>query len=160
MDVVTGADGSYRIAGLTSGSYKVLVQPGAVNFQTGWYAADAPGHVSLRDSDATPLVMTTDHSGIDVRLPAGYTISGRITDGKGQGIPAYLTIEGDVPSGGDVDSDTNGAYEFVGLAPGNYIIRAQAGTIRIQHREGWYSATAPGHWVHLRPDATNIHVGP
>ena len=143
-DATTGPDGSYRLSGLASAPYEMIIRPSHFNVQSGWYSAGPPAHVSLRESDATELDMSTDHSGINIRLPAGYTISGRITDGKGRGIPAALTIEGKGGSGDDVDSDANGAYTFVGLPPGDYIIRAQAGTIKIQHREGWYSATAPG----------------
>src|SRR5262249_21663963 len=86
------ADGSYQIRGLEAVDYRLLLTPGSLNYQTGWYAAGASGQFSVRRSDATSLTMSTDRSGIDFVLPAGYTIRGRITDTKGRAVPSTFSV--------------------------------------------------------------------
>jgi hypothetical protein len=156
----TAANGSFRIAGLANRRYVVRFDPiGA--FQSGWYDADLPRGFSPWRANATEFMLPADRPGMNVRLPHGYSISGRITDAAGHGVYSYLGSVGDGAPRGGHPSDSNGFYTIKGFAPGRYrimVIPAFFGAVPFQ--TGWYSATAPGHFTPNRRDATRVHVGP
>ena len=116
---VTGANGSYQIAGLESGNVTVSASgPGLVPQPPATVAVAAP-------------VTTTDN----IALEPGATVSGTITAPGGGSPPAGTTVEalptdGTLPDGtidsqdGVIDSDGDGGYSIAGLAPGDYTIVA------------------------------------
>jgi hypothetical protein len=99
---------------------------------------------------------------VNVRLPGGYSVSGRITDPSGHGIYSYLGGFGQgAPSGGH-GTNGDGTYTIQGFAPGAYkiVVFPAGGDPAVPLRSGWYSATAPGHFTLRKQDATLVHVGP
>jgi hypothetical protein len=158
--MTTGADGTFSFGGLANRRYVIRFTPYG-NFQTGWYGATSAGGFAVQRVHATEFMLPADRSGVDVRLPAGYSISGRITDPDGHGLYSYLGSFGPgAPTGGH-GTAANGTYTIPGFAPGGYKIQVvPASSSGIPLRAGWYSATAPGHFTLHKRDATPVHVGP
>ena len=120
----TAQDGTYTIQGLASGEYRVGVNAGEhglagefYNNTTDWAQA------------ATVLVaagLTT--AGIDFSLAAGATISGTVYESDGVTPIAGTRVFAQRDGGGGNEAHTaaDGTYTVHGLAPGDYIVEAEA----------------------------------
>jgi hypothetical protein len=117
-DSYTDNQGHYVISGLNSGKYKSYAS--ANGYITQWYnkvsVPDSASYFSVSDGYDTP--------GIDFVLSKGGTISGRIVDKLGNGIPdvqveAYDSL---YSYGGFSRTDYSGYYSISGLISTNYYV--------------------------------------
>ena len=115
---ITRADGSYRLAGLSTGRYRVLFQP----CQNGNFITRLSKPVLARDGRTTEL---------NVILAPGATISGVVTDIHGKAVPGIcLELEG--PPSGSPDQGVpatgkNGGYNLRQLSKGRYELQFSGG---------------------------------
>jgi protocatechuate 3,4-dioxygenase beta subunit len=135
--VYTDSSGHYQVNGLPAGNYKVNFFPYELdhyavewyglprnyNYQYEWYNDQA----SFITAGLVPVTLETPTTGIDAVLAENCgTISGRITDGTGTGIPGCTVYALQSPDDFDwypsVGSDAEGNYQLKGLPPGNYIV--------------------------------------
>ena len=133
----TGANGAYRVANLTPGSYEVSFFSGCASQRAPAYAAqwfapqggNQPTWLSVR-----PGLVT---SGIGSRLRPGATVTGVIRNASGQPVagicPAAFSLSGQPPASfldlagiGSSRSARNGGYRITGLATGTYAIEYTA----------------------------------
>ncbi|WP_181038463.1 S-layer family protein [Arthrobacter sp. ZGTC131] len=121
-------DGTYKVAGLPSGSYKVQFAGYNTGALVQWYAGAASFEA------ATPVTLTAgqDHVDINATLVKGASISGKVTAPAGinlSGVQAYLyTSDSYYSFAASVDVAADGSYNFAGLAAGSYKVQFAAGT--------------------------------
>jgi hypothetical protein len=129
------ADGTYKVAGLPTGSYKVQF----AGYNTGtleqWYAG------SSSFSTATPVTLTEgqDHGGINATLVKGASISGKLTAPAGVNLPAVqatLYTSDSYSYAGSAQVAADGSYAFSGLAAGSYKVQFSGGSSGAL--EQWY----------------------
>ncbi|HEX9652447.1 MAG TPA: carboxypeptidase regulatory-like domain-containing protein [bacterium] len=128
----TGADGSYEIVGLKSGSYYAYAW--AEGYLSEYYK-DAPTF-----EQATPIQVVDDNriSDINFTLSSGGVISGVVTSINGQPlagvyVQAYTDYRSDptnpdsavVYSYGYAITDNNGSYRIGGLSAASFLVTAQ-----------------------------------
>lgn len=124
------AEGRYEFAELPAGRYTVSVnKAGFVQSQYGQRRPFEPG---------TPIVVTDGQtlSGIDVMLPKGGVIAGRITDEFGEPIAGAQAQAQRYQYGADgqrrlatfnmATSDDLGQFRIYGMMPGEYVVSASA----------------------------------
>jgi hypothetical protein len=126
--VLTDAEGRFKISGLPPGRYTLV--------------ASKPGYVSLRYGARgaldrpSPIDVPQDTAPIDVRLPRGAALSGRLVDDLGEPIPDVRVTAGVVvrTSAGmrltavrSADTDDLGEYRIAGLPAGTYVVSARPG---------------------------------
>lgn len=116
----TGADGTYSVAGLPSGSYKVeFLPPENVNLVAQYYNGKPTW------SQATPVVVDEgeDTPNIDAALAEGGRIAGRVTDSASkvgiQGIFACASLVNE-EVGRCAETASGGGYTISGLPSGSY----------------------------------------
>jgi hypothetical protein len=108
VDTTSAGDGTYKIGGLTPGTYFVMaIGESPRNFRSTWYA----GATSTADpTAATSFNLTGNVSGINVKLVSGFTVSGTVTDGSNP------------VAGVDVDVSGTGSYSALTDAQGHYTV--------------------------------------
>jgi hypothetical protein len=117
-----GADGTYRVGGLTAGSYVVQVQSNGGDYVTEWFDGSSDWW------SATPIEVAAlgqEVVGIDVSLARGGAISGTVTDdATGNPINANVTALDAVTGNwrGSAYTDATGAYRIGNLAAGSYVV--------------------------------------
>lgn len=145
----TAADGTYRLADLPPGAYRVVVLPSADSgLALEWLGGNPAAPVS--EAYAIPARAVV----VDAELPASLGISGRVTGPGGSPRPdvevlAFGPTDTWVPTG-HTTTAADGTYRLPGLPPGNYRVafRAVPGApLR------WYQASAS------QPGPTVVTVG-
>ncbi|HEY1778215.1 MAG TPA: carboxypeptidase regulatory-like domain-containing protein [Solirubrobacteraceae bacterium] len=120
----TGSDGTYQIAGLPSGSYKIDFDTEG-GFTTLNDVGEFYGGSSLASATAIHLTSGDPPAVINAQLAAGATISGTVTDSLGDplsGVPVEaFDVDGNVVTGATT-AHFNGDYEIEGLPQGTYRI--------------------------------------
>ncbi|WP_162256304.1 carboxypeptidase regulatory-like domain-containing protein [Arthrobacter sp. Soil736] len=129
------ADGTYKVLGLATGSYKVQFAGMNSVVLEQWYEGASTSET------ATPVDVTAgeDHGGINATLVKGASISGKITAAAGvdlAGVRAYLYHSDTLSYASSVQVSPDGAYQFVGLAAGSYKIQFSTGNSGAL--EQWY----------------------
>ena len=122
---LTDASGRYEFSDLPAGQYSINAsKPSFVNA--------AYGQIGK------PLVLANNQTadGIDIRLPRGAVITGRVTDEFGEPVPnaAIMPLRQQfvqgrrrlMPAGSQAQTDDIGEYRIFGLAPGQYYVSAAA----------------------------------
>jgi hypothetical protein len=125
---LTGTDGRYEFASLPTGRYSVTaLKSGFVNWSYGQSRAAGPG---------TPLTLAEGQTAdnINISVPRGGVIAGRIVDDLGDPFPnARVTLmraqflQGQrrlLPAGNLASTNDIGEYRLFGLAPGQYYVSA------------------------------------
>ncbi|MFE1647077.1 carboxypeptidase regulatory-like domain-containing protein [Microbacterium sp. P01] len=120
----TDTDGSYGLAGLADGDYRIQVGTafGSTDLVPEWWD-DAPDLWS-----ATTITVSGDVAvaGISPVLATGASISGVVTDAQGAGIPGVSVQASNAVTGafgGVALTDESGAYRATGLEAGDYVIQ-------------------------------------
>ncbi len=163
--MTTAADGTFTVVGVGSGTHAVGANGGSsgLNVEAGYYEQGESGNFTDNVNEATQLSANANHAGIVLKLPAGFTISGTITEhGSGHPLKAYIFVF-DSSTGSSANATTNsqGKYSIIGLRPGNYLLSAQPiDGPTVHHRIGWYDKPAPDHYAATSSDATVVVVGP
>ena len=146
----TVADGSYTVNGLPVGSYDVIFSTSDASQPTGVYG---PSGFAGDSGLVQPVAVgTTGATGIDVRLPVGHVVSGRVTDAAGK--PAYVDIQ-DCTTKFCVPVATtaaDGSYR-ISVASGTHVIHAS--DYSGLNLSGYYSTAGLANWLH----ATELAVG-
>jgi beta-lactamase regulating signal transducer with metallopeptidase domain len=151
----TGENGTYELAGLKPGNYTLLVKaPGFVETYYGKTSStvmDFGTQVTAAGGRVT--------SGLDVRVQPAGSISGRITDAKGRGLPGVeveLVRSGArLPAAGAAvfaQTIEDGTYRMRDVSPGDYVVRAYANR-NLRPAEG---GPAAAYTVTLYPGVTDV----
>jgi len=116
----TASDGTYT-AFVPPGIYQVEFQPpSGSSDQSQWYN-DMPTQAT---ADSLTVVAGTPVRGINAVLSSGGTITGTVTDGAGDGLPA-IDVEACSTLGYSCaygESGTGGVYSLTGLSTGSYSV--------------------------------------
>ncbi|GAA3400807.1 hypothetical protein GCM10011577_11020 [Pseudarthrobacter polychromogenes] len=110
----TAADGSYKVTGLPAGSYVVRVSGVSSGGHDTWY-----GGITRELATPVQLASAQDAIGIDIELPLGGTISGKVT------VPGGFTFDKITVHSYRLESNQNGPFAWVD-AQGNYLIKGLA----------------------------------
>ncbi len=120
----TGVAGTYDIAGLATGSYKVMFAPAfgsALNFVTQYYEDAASS------ATATPVSVTqgTTTTAVGAEMRVGGIIEGTVTDAATHQPVANVVVSASSPghpevTGGLAETNGNGEYAIRGLQSGSY----------------------------------------
>ena len=129
--VITADDGTYRLDGLAAGSYTVR----------GSKEAFVTATAGARRTTGAGSAITLDageQRRIDLQLPRGSVITGRLHTANGEPAPGVLVsalVNRYVPSAGErrlvqvasagVLTDDRGVYRIYGLPPGDYVVTAR-----------------------------------
>jgi hypothetical protein len=154
---VTGASGAWSFSHVPAGTYQVQA------FEHGHIAGYfGPGGYAVNSTLASTITMTgKSKSGVNVVLPAGLGISGRISGPSDEPIPnAHVTeFPGGISPGGDGITVTGaeGTYRVAGRAGGSYglSIGVLDGS---PYLSGYYDESAPGHFTPDSNLATSITI--
>lgn len=120
------ADGTYKVAGLPTGSYKVQFAGYNTGTLVQWYAGASSFEA------ATPVTLTEgqDHGLINATLVKGASISGKVTASAGvdlSGVQANLYTSDSYSYAGWAQVTADGSYKFAGLTAGSYKVLFSAG---------------------------------
>jgi hypothetical protein len=119
LQFAVDVDGSYLTAPLPPGNYTVAAIAPGHEFQV----LGASGCPDCEHADGTPQVVSEGATltGIDVTLPLGAGVAGRVTDPEGNGIAnVFVVIENETHTYFSDPSDANGDYVVPNAAPGTY----------------------------------------
>lgn len=158
---VTVSNGTYKITGLTPGSYVLsFMAPDGVNLRSGYYRSGATGSFTDFYKDASKVSVGPNRTGIDVRLPAGYKISGKIT-GAGAGAlkNASVSVSGSTGGFGYATTNSSGEYQIVGLRKGTYKVHVSSPE-GSRFRDGWYTRSNASHYTGSAGSASGVTIGP
>jgi hypothetical protein len=156
----TDAMGNYKLQGLLAGSYKLTVEPPYLgNYQTGWYTTANTNHFAVLAASATAVTVGPSRTGINVKLPGGFTISGKITKAGGVAVP-FASVSA-TNAAGVFDSFTanDGTYKIVGLSAGTYKVEVVPGSDQ-PLQTGFYTTANAAHFTTAAASATGVTVGP
>jgi Carboxypeptidase regulatory-like domain len=130
--IATDTEGRFAFTRLPAGSYRLRAAPGPYR---GQYLPIAFGGKRASDSgQAIELAEGQRFAGADVSLPRGAAITGRVVDDLGEPVTrANVYPSRPMPGSGRVQrtgsgatTDDLGRFRLYGLAPGEYIITAEA----------------------------------
>ncbi|MCH7652669.1 MAG: carboxypeptidase regulatory-like domain-containing protein, partial [Chloroflexi bacterium] len=122
----TNPDGTYTIFGLVPGQYIVSVDAAEHGLSGEFY------NNTLDWTAATPVTVTSggDAPNIDFSLGGGGTITGKVTEADGVTPIAEALVFAEPDWEGAVEVEvmtkTDGTFEMIGLAPGEYVVEAEA----------------------------------
>jgi hypothetical protein len=127
--VVTGADGTYEIAGLTDGTYDI--KAGADGYLHGGFSSN-------------PLIVASapDIDGVDILLQPGQVITGSVVGALDTPVAwAHVYVYGpDGEVAARVNTNELGQFEASGLLPGDY--RVEARDLSLSYLSSYYSGKA------------------
>jgi hypothetical protein len=124
---LTDQDGRYSVTGLPAGNYTVSASK--TGFVTVSYGAARPQRPGTR----IRLGQGQELRDIDIRLPRGSVLSGRVYDETGEPVIRasvramrfqYVQGERRLTQMGSGESDDRGQFRIYGLVPGTYIVAA------------------------------------
>jgi protocatechuate 3,4-dioxygenase beta subunit len=155
----TDSTGKYKMQGLVAGAYQVLVYaPSAVNLVDGYYTTANANHFTTSSASATKVTVSPSKTGIDVKLPTGYTVAGTIQTTGGAALAGVsVSIVG--PSTDSAITDAAGKYTLKGLGAGSYKL-ALSGPSNSSYLRGWYSTANANHFVLSPASASALTLGP
>jgi len=129
-ETTTVSDGTYAFDGLGAGTYYLLALADGMIPEL-YDDVPCPSYeYCYPEYDGTPITVSSGvTSGIDLALTPGGTITGEVTDAStGDPLDAYVAFYSATGSFLDsVYTGADGVYEFSGLPPGKYYVRASDG---------------------------------
>jgi PKD domain/Carboxypeptidase regulatory-like domain len=121
----TAADGTYTIAGLASGGYKVSFWPGQANYIDQYYN----GKSNYESAQTVQVSGTSPITGIDARLQRGATISGTVVGADTHQPLDEVSACALISNGNQQyicgETDATGSYAIHGLPAGEYQLWVQ-----------------------------------
>src|SRR4029079_8292592 len=155
----TNASGQYKMQGLVAGAYQILVYaPSTVNLVDGYYTTANANHFTMSSASATKVTVSPSKTGIDVKLPTGYTVSGTIKT-TGGAVLAGVSVSAVGPSPDSTTTNASGVYSLKGLGAGSYKL-ALSGPSGSSYLRGWYSTANANHFVLSPASASAFSLGP
>ena len=140
----TNANGAYTISQLLPGSYDLRFDPPrTTNLQHGYRNATGSTNFSVSTPSAVTIT-SASLTGKNIRLPAGYKISGKVTGSNGTTAIANAPVSAGGTYGSD-ETTTNSAgnYTLMGLSPGSYTVSfGHDATAPINQTGCWYTTPA------------------
>lgn len=136
---LTDATGVYLVAGLPNGSYKVDFGSDSTYYSI-WY----PNAASRSQGAAVNVTAPNTTGGINGSLKRGGSISGRVTDERGNPL-SYTGVSAEAGNQGEeewANTDYDGNYTITGLAPGSYRVEFEGrdnGYVPQYYKDGYYS---------------------
>jgi hypothetical protein len=120
QEVVTDAQGRFRLAGLRPGAYKLELR--------------APAGLMAHQSSREVKVADRGCAEVDFYLVDDGRVGGRVTDAEGQPVPKILLdLVAEEEAGEDsaslfyAEADAEGRFEFEALPPGRYLLGVRLG---------------------------------
>jgi len=156
----SSATGAWSLGGLAAGTYKLLVYaPSGVNLVDGWYTSANANHFTTAAASATGLVVGPSKTGVAIKVPAGFTISGIVTNTSGTPLSNVAVSASATGYAGSAVTDATGKYTITGLAAGTYKLSLSPGGSS-PYVEGWYMTANTNHFTTVSTSANGVVVGP
>jgi molybdopterin-binding protein len=155
----TDSTGKYKVQGLNPGSYSILVSaPSTKNLVDGYYTTANANHFTPLAASATKVTVGPNKTGIDVKLPTGLTISGKITNTGGTALAGVEVFVSGTSYDGATTSST-GTYQLKGLAAGTYKMSVYAPDDS-NYLSGYYTTANANRFTIAYASASGIVIGP
>ncbi len=158
----TDTSGKYTIKGLTGGSQTLRISaPHAAPTlqQEGYYTTNNAKHFTVVASNATTVTLGPSKTGVNARIPTGWSIAGRITRSAGVGVAGAFVRVSSTNGSGSAYTNADGTYEITGLPSGTYKI--QTGSPYGQNLvAGWYTTANSAHYTSSAASASGVTIGP
>ena len=140
---LTKATGIYTISNLLPGSYTLRFDPPpTTNLQHGYRNASVPTHFTV-SSPVAVSVTTASRTGMNIRLPAGFAISGTVTRSDGTTAIPMVAVGAAGPGGSDnATTDSAGKFRLQGLSPGSYEVTFGHDRALTNQTGCWYATAA------------------
>jgi uncharacterized surface anchored protein len=140
----TNASGAYTISHLLPGTYALKFDPPrATNLQHGYRNATGPTYFSVSTPVAVTIT-TVSRTGVNIRLPGGFKISGKVTRSNGTTVIPNAAVSASGPYYGsdNTTTDSAGNYTLMGLSPGSYTVSFGHDLTASNQTGCWYTAVA------------------
>jgi multiple sugar transport system substrate-binding protein len=148
----TNSNGAYSIAVLP-GDYTISFHDNSGTYVNGCYLSGATGNFTTNPGTCTSVSVTTSDVGsINVTMPSGLHISGRITGPDG--LP-LTNANANAGNGAWANTDSNGNYSLTVL-PGTYTIWFH--DFSLAHPDGCYASSSPGHYANGQNACDHVTV--
>jgi hypothetical protein len=161
----TSATGTFALVGLPAGTYRVSVSPPYANptLQSGFYRSSVSTGFTPNQTSATLVTLGPNKTGVNIKLPSGFSISGKITRSGGIAVPDDFVYTKRTVSSVTYTyyayTNSTGNYVFRGLPAGSYKVHVST-VVPLNLLGGWYRSSAAGHYTALETSATSITIGP
>ena len=159
--VQTDATGKYTLKGLPAATYKLSLYPDpTTSYRDGYYTSSNTNHFSAGAGGASGITVGPNKTGINIKIPTGYSISGMVTTTGGAPIPyAYVSADNAGGSARSASTDATGKYTIRGLSGGNQILQIEPG-FGDNLQSGFYTSANANHFTGVEASATAIVLGP
>ena len=150
----TGPDGGYTLT-VQSGDYTLNFQDYSSTYVSGCYDAnDASSHFTPYQNSCSTVTIGADLSGINVVMPAGQHIRGRVTEPDGLALPNISVMANTADGSFGTGTDSNGDY-LLTVLPGSYTVSFSDDSSN--HVNGCYSSAG---FTTQFNDCTLVPAGP
>jgi hypothetical protein len=133
--------GNYAIPDVRTGVYEISLQ--ASGEPDGFYDASTPTtHFSIHVSDATPVTVAADVSGINIQFPPTYTLTGVVLDASDNPVGDISVAACPVGGGGcgyATSSGVDGSFEIPTLVEASYTVYEQDVSGSNLYLSGYYA---------------------
>lgn len=165
-DVGVDANGNYKIIGLSSGEYRILVYTWDFDVAWHWWDGTLAGALSMSSATPIPLASGGSRTGINVTMTLGSSIKGTVhlPDGDAEVGQAMVAVYD--PSGGLVRvvwPEHDGRYEIGNLPPATYNVlfapKFDFGGVLANVLEQWWTGSPGGASTQAGAGPVVTHAG-
>jgi protocatechuate 3,4-dioxygenase beta subunit len=154
----TNASGAFSLTGLNPGTYKLqVVAPTDANLLDGFFTTANANHFTTASASASGIIVGPSKSGIAIKVPAGFTISGHITTTGGTALAGVTVFGAGSTTFDSRTTDASGNYTLRGLAAGAYTLFL-TGSANFLH--GVFTTANANHFSTTAASASTVSVGP